>query len=159
MNETEFNEKIRLEGNIKLFIHRGLQCVILRAHAINLWRPLAVECERTSGGKRHSNLVHLCGYVRVPKSSKLYGLSYTHEKVDSIRVHGGLTYADDELIPNDDGWWFGFDCAPSSDYSGVDQILARAFMEGDDINGTYRDMNYVTNETKKLAEQLKRRMK
>jgi hypothetical protein len=113
------------------FIHAGFSCFILRNHG-GAW----------------------CGYVGVPSTHPSYGKDYNDVNVD---VHGGLTYADKCSPPichipepgmSDDVWWLGFDTAhymdvtPSRDYTFHD-------------DGEYRNVEYVTNETKYLAEQLK----
>jgi hypothetical protein len=114
------------------FIHAGFSCFIMR-----------------------NTLGNWCGYVGVPKEHPHYEKSYNDVDVD---VHGGLTYADKCMghichIPApgmpDDVWWLGFDTAHSGD-SGPSKMMNRF-----DFGGTYKNMAYVTNETKKLAEQLK----
>lgn len=67
-----------------------------------------------------------------------------------IDVHGGVTYADADCPGHPDdgaGWWIGFDCNHCDDYApGMPHFLAE--------HGTYRDLEYVTAQTNKLAEQL-----
>jgi hypothetical protein len=69
----------------------------------------------------------LCGYVGVPASHSLYGKGYND--AESIRVHGGVTFADKcspqekeagichavEAGEDDNVWWFGFDCSHAFD--------------------------------------------
>lgn len=83
-----------------------------------------------------------CGYVAVPEGHPLYGAEFRDV---AVRVHGGLTFS--ELRPS--GWTFGFDCV-----HGYDLIPALAFVQGSDV--VYRDIEYVTAEVKRLAEQLAR---
>lgn len=103
-----------------------------------------------------------CGYVAVPPGHPLHGCSYS---TPDISVHGGLTYADECAgaichVPDpgepDNVWWFGFDCAHGGDivpkFVDLETIpeTSRMFFQ----EGVYRDMAYVTRETRELAEQL-----
>lgn len=68
--------------------------------------------------------------------------------VFAIDVHGGLTYAS-ECVPMEkpDGfWWFGFDCAHAGD------LVPRSTMARS--NCIYRDIEFVRQEIKSLADQL-----
>jgi hypothetical protein len=89
--------------------------------------------------KRMSELGHLCGYVTLPDHHPDTGKHYDMIKVD---VHGGLTFAD--------GNKFGFDCAHYGDLVPALPIL--------DV-GEYRTMEWVIEETKRLADQFKAREK
>ena len=93
--------------------------------------------------RRHPSFNHLCGYVAVTKKHPLFNKTY--DNITS-HVHGGLTFAGTWNSKN--LWWFGFDCAHAGDL---------VFYEGckpyeDDV---YRDMEYVTKETERLARWLK----
>lgn len=105
---------------------------------------------------RHPMLLHLCGYVAVPKGHALHGKTYD-EANNYIEVHGGLTYAD----KRDGCFWFGFDCGHAGDLSpGMLWSLS-------DTNGweqhvqeilkfdTYRTFEHVVEEVTVLALQLK----
>lgn len=108
--------------------------------------------------QRHPELKHLCGYVELPKKHKLYGKDYINneEIFNEINVHGGVTYTNKIRFKQQNyiiDYVVGFDCAHTGDYSpyflpllGMNRVI------GDD---TYRDIEYVTNECKKLAKQLK----
>lgn len=119
--------------------------------------------------QRHPELKHLCGYVELPKEHKLYGeTNVDNEFLLNLDVHGGVTYADKKnfsyfltkncLAKNSLEMYFtvdfvvGFDCGHWNDYVpfsfpwGMNKIIA---------NETYKDIDYVTNECKKLAKQLK----
>lgn len=72
---------------------------------------------------------------------------------------GGLTFSNDsvygmskDLFP--DTWWFGFDTAHHGDKK---LILSDIDLQFPSLltSSEYRDMEYVINETKRLAEQLK----
>lgn len=104
----------------------------------------------------------------------------------TLKVHGGITWADCHILynPEDDNiWWFGFDCAHSTDlspylkemteisltipeirefYDNMTAMLRTAL--GGDFNPdlehyederTYRTMDYAKNETEELAQQLR----
>lgn len=142
------------------FEHAGLQC----------------QTYRTEMG-------HWCGYVGVPADHPLHGKAYTDKisvpqemierevDIDKIGVinlfcqieeptaeacalvlafdiHGGITYAANGAPGADvEGlWWFGFDCAHAGDVSSLD-------MQGP--MGIYRSEEYVIDECKSLADQLK----
>lgn len=66
-----------------------------------------------------------------------------------LPVHGGLTYSEDHLPPSEpDGlWWFGFDCSHCDDATPFTVSIGLKF-------GTYRDINFVTEECENLAAAL-----
>ncbi len=110
------------------FKHEGFDCLLARVPHHLAW----------------------CGYVAVPKGHPAFGKSYDDVTVD---VHGGLTYANEcshvVCHMSDDGvWWLGFDTAHCHDVSPIN---------GGPLYGQqeYRDVAYMTAETKRLAEQLK----
>lgn len=79
---------------------------------------------------------HLCGYVEVPEQ-------ISDIDVDNIICHGGITFQDANIqtFPSN-GYYIGFDCAHSGDWTFTDPA------------GTYRDINYVKKEIKKIVRQL-----
>gem|GEM_PF-1850641 len=93
--------------------------------------------------RRHPVMLHLCGFVGVPKEHKFYGVSY--EAIRGIDVHGGLSFSG-EIEGEGNYWWFGFNCAHEEDYCPCQPIQF--------AGQVYRDFNYVLNETRKLAEQI-----
>jgi hypothetical protein len=116
------------------FIHAGFSCFILRNYTGN-W----------------------CGYVGVPSTHPSFGEHYNDV---NVHVHGGLTYASmcnehichipEPGMPND-VWWLGFDTAHAFDIiPGMPQVMSVKI----ENNSIYRNIEYVTNETKQLAEQL-----
>lgn len=120
------------------FVHKGFKCLVLR----------------------HSTLKHLRGYVALPKEHPYYGCHYDNLNVD---VHGGLTFGKKgdgkDWEPN--YWWIGFDCAHAGDYTpGIEEMLTTAgFKKGPKgIKGvfreTYKSIDYVKKEVRKLARQL-----
>lgn len=125
---------------------------------------------------RQGTTGHLCGYVAVPEGHPAYGLDYdaVHQRLESLDVHGGLTYAracgEDPVQGvchvKADGkpevWWLGFDCAhlgdlcPSMGMGGA----TRSCLESAGIDGShndrdiYKNISFVTNECERLAAQL-----
>lgn len=117
---------------------------------------------------RHPSSGHWCGYVGVKPRHPLFGKSYdeAHQAMD-ISVHGGLTYAnscsgnvchiaDD---PEDNTWWFGFDCHHGGDLSPgslrAEEKYGLAPMSGwDGKPAKYRNVKFVQQEVESLASQL-----
>lgn len=95
----------------------------------------------------------LCGYVGVDRAHPLYGVEYDDPRVDTIAVHGGLTYANmcqgkicHAPLPGEprEVWWFGFDCGHACD---VMPIMPMPM-------GQYRDVAYVEEQVTQLARVL-----
>jgi hypothetical protein len=135
--------------------------------------------------KRVKRSGHLCGYVTIPDSHPWFGLTFNddvtpisdpdmdHGSIISafchalredgangmrnmdlaISVHGGVTYGENEGY----GWTIGFDCAHSGDHCPASEawFVKRGFPDGLGRGDVYRDMDYVTAETCRLAAQLK----
>lgn len=79
-------------------------------------------------------LGHYCGYVSIPLTHPLA----FHSSMDlELSVHGGVTFAQ----RNDNMWVIGFDCAHAGDgrHSG---------------DPDWKDADFATAETRRLAEQL-----
>jgi len=90
--------------------------------------------------QRHPELKHLCGYVELPKKHKLYGETNVDNEfllnLDENSLE--ISFTVDFVV--------GFDCGHAGDLvPGV-----KSFHEE-----VYRDIEYVTNECKNLAKQLK----
>ena len=103
---------------------------------------------------RTEGIGHLCGYVRVPAGHPWHGVASEFD-IDAT-CHGGVTYTRDykpggpEPDP-DGGWWVGFDCAHSGDFTpATAAYLGREFPMGHE---TYRTINYVKHEVEQLAAQ------
>jgi hypothetical protein len=142
------------EPNEEVFEHMGFKCSLHRG-PLKAW----------------------CGYVGVPNGHPLYGKDY-HEHIPALAalhaeamnggigkrgiitlfcatpdkatmdisfdVHGGVTFAGKHK-GGADLWHIGFDCSHAGDLTpGVSNF-------GD---GEYRDISYVRDETKRLAEQI-----
>lgn len=140
MKKKEFEKIIKDEGNFEKGTMFGLPFIIWRNPKMKFW----------------------CGYVGVPKDSRLNGkryyistesengLSNLEKAINDIDVHGGLTWAG-ELgdKSGDDIWYFGFDCAHSGDAYMLDYLR---FGE----KNTYKNKAYVMTEIEALARQLKK---
>lgn len=129
--------KWETEPNHVEFEHLGMPCIIHR-NDFGAW----------------------CGYVAVSKNHPAYKRDY--DELQDIDVHGGLTYSEKcqgsichKTDKDDDVWWLGFDCAHFDDlvpYTNLpSEIREKIFSP---TLGIYRDQEYVTAETKRLAEQL-----
>ena len=97
--------------------------------------------------QRHPELKHLCGYVELPKEHKLYGIFSEEE---DFEVHGGVTYTGKREFEQQNyiaDYVLGFDCGHAGDL--VPSV--KSFYEKE----VYRNIEYVTNECKNLAKQLK----
>lgn len=123
--------KWELEPNELRFEHVGLKCLVIRAN----------------------HLGHLNGYVG------MNGIDSTLDSLEAkIDVHGGVTFFQpisnlpDMLSAHfkDCTHVVGFDTAHYSDL--VPYFFSKGMQVGD---GTYRDMEYVKEQTEKMAEQLK----
>lgn len=133
------------EPDRKQWQHAGFDCLIIRVDSHGA----------------------LCGYVGVPAGHPWYGKDYDVVDAD---VHGGLTYSakchgrvchTSQPGESDDIFWFGFDCVHAGDYSPAGNSSLSSFLGVilDDVSGDcrndYKDINYVTSEVEKLAEQTK----
>lgn len=107
-----------------------------------------------------------CGYVGVPETHPWYGKNESHDTFESVEVHGGVTYGDEcqgEIChkpkegESDKVWWVGFDCMHIGDYAPnhPDQFVGLSIMMGGLKKIYYRDMDFVSKQCAKLAEQAK----
>jgi hypothetical protein len=102
----------------------------------------------------HNGIGYRCGYVRIPLGHPWHGKSYEDEVIDSINVHGGITFAEAH-VPygepgEDNGWWLGFDCAHLGDAQDLSLPCERILSY---CPGTIKDQAYVEAECKSLCEQ------
>ncbi|SRR5213593_3458359 len=100
-----------------------------------------------------------CGYVGVPSRHPWYGKDY--DDIDA-KVHGGLTYAAKCSghichIPqegeSEDTYWLGFDCGHWDDVIPGLRLGSLGMVPVNETFGTYKNVIWVTAETKRLAEQ------
>lgn len=137
------------EPDVARFIHNGIECYIRR---IFVKEPYATE-EHYFGG-------YLCGYVAIPLNHPWASQGYN---VD-CEVHGGCThngplYNAKHLV--------GFDCAHSGDVTpSMESVLKNSREKNREKwpevfsasmshfwNPTYKNMNFVIEECKSLADQ------
>lgn len=92
---------------------------------------------------------HLCGYVKLPGNYTREWINYDEIPVE---VHGGVTFFG-PLSEIEDEIWVGFDCDHLHDLNPRDVLVYDfgSFLPDD----VYRDKEYVKNECKELARQLK----
>jgi hypothetical protein len=116
------------EPDAKEFQSRGYTCILMRTPIMGTWN----------------------GYVNIPKHHPWYGIGC--DNIDAY-VHGGLTYAKNELpdtlvrmqsqdsLPSKwlGGWWVGFDTGHAHD-------IPR-------WGGVYKPLSYVENELENLVTQ------
>jgi hypothetical protein len=137
VNEPDFIE----------FEHYGLKCVVCR------------NCQQEPCEEFHMYGGYLNGYVNISEQHACYGKDIDDLNLD---VHGGITLCE---IVNGVGW-IGFDCAhladlvPSMEQMRLQIIgemfpISSEFRKYSILNPTYRNVQYVISECKKLAEQLK----
>jgi hypothetical protein len=89
--------------------------------------------------RRVPQLLHLCGYVYIP-----YGHNYYGRDTYDIKVHGGITLAEQDK----DEWKIGFDCGHSGDLIPAMKLSTNGtWREGP----TYKDWDYVEREVEKMA--------
>ncbi len=93
-----------------------------------IYKPTREKEILAAGAKNNIKFVvishgtHPCAYVGVPKTHKLFGKEI--DDLCDIECHGGVTYADDNVINLDyTRWWIGWDYAHYGDYSGSSLIF------------------------------------
>jgi len=116
---------------------------------------------------RHPSMLHLCGYVRVPKNHRFYGKKNSWNV--NYEVHGGVTFLGrfpmvSKGLPSTlqlmkHHWWIGFDCGHLGDLQpGMAALLSQAgaalpgFMDAN--NSIYREWGYVREQCELLAAQI-----
>lgn len=102
---------------------------------------------------RNEEMLSLCGYAGVNKQHPLYGLS-DYEVQELLDCHGGVTFVG--TFPDDERWYFGFDCSHSSDLvPRMVEIFSTNPQLSKTLNqGIYRNFSYVKDELLNLAKQL-----
>lgn len=133
------------------FEHAGLKCTIIRMAA----------ADGPKGGVYGG---YLTGYIHIPKDNVLYMKDLFDFKHD-LEVHGGISFSDFR----EGNWLIGFDAAHSCDLTPSMQAIMKKiddetnnFMKslGHDISNSlifhreYRNMQYVIDQCKDLAEQV-----
>lgn len=103
--------------------------------------------------QRHPELGHLCGYVGVKEGHPCYA-KLPYDDLFQIEVHGGLTFSkkgNGSWLP-ENYWWLGFDCAHARDIVPYMDVLRGHTV--DEKYGSYRNFQYVKQETRRLADQV-----
>lgn len=139
IDKNGFIEKISKEKHFLFFIHNGFPCIVLRNQILG----------------------YFCGYVGVPNHHHYYNVDYNemyeNDKYHDLEVHWGVNFSSKFHISGSkyskysDYYYYGFDCGRSGDLTPVNITLNLSF--GDDIH-QYKDIEYVKNEIKSLADQL-----
>lgn len=115
----------------------------------------AEACGFTLRLRRNTELGTWCGYVIIPEDHPWHGMPW--DALGDVRVHGGVTFCGDEVYHGE--WAIGFDCSHAFDL--VPAFVSGKFAEGAPLetakSGTYRDMGYVLDECRQLAEQAHKR--
>jgi hypothetical protein len=98
-------------------------------------------------------MLHLCGYVGVPKTHPFYGLNdISDPRLTDINIHGGITYTGNHHRKmKKSKWYIGFDCAHAFDIIPGFKIYSPLKF----VDCTYKTIDYVKNETEYLYKQLK----
>ncbi len=94
------------------------------------------------------------------KEFMAYGLKKDYLDSDfDADVHGGVTHTGASPLEEDsaDSYYVGFDCAHAGDYI-PGFVPAIMYSLGYTGEGVYRDMNYVEQECRKLARQVKEKL-
>lgn len=143
------------EPDFAEFEEWGFSCIVAR----RIFKEIFCMHEHYSGG-------NFCGYIKIPPEHPWYDCHYI--KIDAD-VHGGLTYAGFNLVVFDkpiEGFWIGFDCSHSGDLVPTLMRLLQKDLEKYPNSAlikrystsTYRNMEYVINQCKTLAQQAKEAM-
>jgi hypothetical protein len=102
---------------------------------------------------RHKVMLHLCGYVGVPKNHFLYKKTYSvFEQI--IHPHGGITFSGFFDKDPKEYWYIGFDCSHYEDL--IPKYILGKSMIYDVLRNkqTYKDINFVKDNIKILINKL-----
>jgi hypothetical protein len=107
---------------------------------------------------------HLCGYVGVEPGHPWHGKSFGDGVIDTVDVHGGVTYGEacegnvcHVPAPGEPEhlWWLGFDAAHHRDFAprdlGTEALERWGHPKG--YRQSYRDVGFMTAEVESLARQ------
>ena len=128
------------ECDYNYFKHNGIECVIKRA--LFPKKYVDIYGYDVAGG-------HLCGYCKLPKNHP-WGECKDIWNLE-INVHGGITYEKNKII--------GFDAAHFTDLVPYHRFIIEEMRKKNIkcpiiFNGVYRNMEYMKEECKKLADQI-----
>lgn len=85
-----------------------------------------------------------CGYVAIDEDHPYYHLEINSRSLSNIEIHGGVTHAGKSGVYGELSWYIGFDTCHPCDIIPLVYIPSKV--------GYYKNQNWVTNETKRLAE-------
>lgn len=143
-----------------------LMCLVLRAHStgslcgyVRLPAQLGKKVMRRKG-RAKASLAELFGVP--PKSLGSKSCRYNGYDLgvfESVTVHGGLTFAgkiSTRFRGKEKGVWVGFDCGHYNDLSPkTEEYFERVSHLAHFEPRIYRDIGYVTEQTRSLARQIK----
>ena len=67
--------------------------------------------------------LHPCAYIRIPENNKYYKKDFCDVELE-FPVNGGITYSDNlKRLGFEEGFWYGWDYAHYSDFSGTDLMF------------------------------------
>jgi hypothetical protein len=153
------------EDNKVDFEADGLRCAMRRGPLGSWCGYVGVPKEHPWFGKSYNDTIEPTKDMLGPRDSQDFGpidllcAVFSNKDIEkempigmAMRIHGGLTYADDRApYSKPDGlWWFGFDCAHAGDLIPSFAEEDRSAARGD----VYRDQAYVVSECQSLAAQL-----
>jgi hypothetical protein len=130
----QMRERMGAEGDRREFELHGYHCLIVRDAAAG----------------------YLSGFVGVPRGHGLYGVD--HADLQGVTVHGGFEYsgpAPHEQPERPNVWYFGFDCDHLDDICLRDLVAFDPISFGVKRTASYKDMEFVDREVRRLAEELK----
>ena len=171
MREQKPNVKLSFKGpwskepDRKSWKSHGLCCRIERGctdYSVHLCGYVGIPRDHPLFGKDYSDIVTTDPGVFIRKVSigddvGIVSMFCNADKVDpetntmpldlAFSVHGGITYSGRlYTLKYTRLWWFGFDCSHCDDLTSPDPRWS--------TGGVYRDMEFVTQETERLARQL-----
>lgn len=154
------------EPNREQFPHNGYACVILRGPVGALCGYVGVLPEHPLYGKDYHHRIFVLpswGKQPIGKRGVIPLILNAGNKDGTVsidcyfNVHGGITYAANRA-PDEDWsarWWFGFDCSHCDDLCPdlmrPDFLSIMAYPREGQV---YRDIEYVRQECRSLADQL-----
>lgn len=103
-----------------------------------------------------SNGTHPCAYVRIPQNHPCFGKNY--EELESIDVHGGLTYSQNHIPrqrAEESEWWIGWDYAHGGDYFGDPAIQYKGFIGAKKwtVDEILKDVESVIKQLQEIEEE------
>ena len=130
----------------------GLDCLVLRG-PVGAWCGyVGVTSEHPAYGFTNSKYDYSIDEVVSGEATKAVNIQ---SQINAIDVHGGLTYAGSDDLRGCDRHWFGFDCSHAGDFApGYEDVTRLGLPTGWGTVIEYRDMAYVQEECRRLAEQL-----